>query len=77
MNKPFDHSDTPLPLNYYEQKYFVSRTTLWRYRRAGLVAVGVGAKTFIRESDFIAFLNKMNGTTVSATPLTQGSEEAK
>jgi hypothetical protein len=69
MKEPFDHHDTPLPLDYYGRKYGTSRTTLWRYRKAGLPAIGVGAKTFIRESDFVAFLERMNGQTVSATPL--------
>ena len=36
MQKPFVPSDTPLPLNFFERKYQVSRCTLWRYRRAGL-----------------------------------------
>ena len=33
------------------------------------VSIGVGAKTFIRESDFVAFLQRMDGKTVDATPL--------
>ena len=73
MSTPFDHRDTPLPLDYYERKYNVSRTTLWRYRKAGLPAVGVGAKCFVRESDFVSFLERMNGQTVNATPLKQGT----
>lgn len=60
MSQDFDPRDTPLPLDYYERKYNVSRTTLWRYRKAGLPAVGVGAKCFVRESDFVKFLNRMN-----------------
>ena len=66
MNTNFDHHDTPLPLGYFEKKYSLSRTTLWRYRKAGLPAIGVGAKTFIKESDFVTFLERMNGQTVSA-----------
>jgi len=72
----FNPRDCPLPLDFYEHKYGVSRTTLWRYRKAGLPAVGVGAKCFVRESDFVAFLERMNGQTVSAMPLkaeTQGN----
>jgi hypothetical protein len=57
-----------MPLSYFEQKYSLSRVTLWRYRRAGLPALGVGAKTFIRESDFVAFLERMNGRTLPAQP---------
>lgn len=71
--KAFDPSDTPLPLTFYEAKYDISRVTLWRYRRAGLPAIGVGDKIFIRESDFVAFLEKMNGRTVPAEP----NKEAK
>ena len=67
MNTPtFDHRDTPLPLDYFERKYGLSRTTIWRYRRAGLPGLGVGAKVFIKESDFVAFLQRVNGQTVSA-----------
>jgi hypothetical protein len=75
MIVPFDPQDTPLPLDYYNGKYGVSRTTLWRYRKAGLPAIGVGAKTFIRESDFIAFLQRMDGQTVNPTPLKKGKAE--
>lgn len=76
MTSPvFDHRDTPLPLEYFERKYKLSRTSLWRWRRAGLPAVGVGAKTFIRESDFVAFLARMNGQTISAAPT--GKEPAR
>ena len=67
MSTPFDPKDTPLPILYFEKRYNLSRTTLWRYRKAGLRAIGVGAKTFIRESDFVAFLEQMNGQTVPAT----------
>jgi hypothetical protein len=68
MTSPFDHRDTPLPQDYYEHKYNVSRTTLWRYRKAGLHAIVVGAKIFIRESDFVAFLQIMNGRTAGPAP---------
>jgi hypothetical protein len=71
----FDPRDTPLPVDYYGRKYGLSRSTLWRYRRAGLPAVGVGAKTFIKESDFVAFLTQMNGRTVNAAPNKGGSRE--
>jgi len=72
MSTNFDYHDTPLPLTYYEKKYNLSRTTLWRYRNAGLPAIGVGAKTFIRESEFVAFLERMNGQTVSRTATSDG-----
>ena len=73
MNTPSSHLDTPLPLAFFEGKYGISRTTLWRYRRAGLPAVGVGTKTFILESDFLAFLERMHGKNASATPLKPGN----
>ena len=74
MQTTYDPKDTPLPVSFFERKYQLSRVTLWRYRRAGLPAVGVGAKTFIRESDFVAFLERMNGQTVSAAPLKSGNQ---
>jgi len=74
MSAPFDLRDTPLPLEYYERKYQLSRTTLWRYRKAGLSAVGVGAKCFVRESDFVAFLQRMGRQTISAAPVEQGRQ---
>ncbi len=67
MNTTFDPRDTPLPLSFFERKYQLSRVTLWRYRKSGLPAIGVGAKTFVRESDFVAFLHKMNSQTIPAT----------
>jgi hypothetical protein len=75
MSTNFDHRDTPLPTSYFERKYDLSRVTLWRYRRAGLPTVGGGAKIFIRESALVAFLEKMNGQTVSATPLKAREEK--
>ena len=70
MSNHFDYRDTPLPLTYYEKKYGLSRTTLWRYRKSGLPTIGVGAKSFIKESEFVAFLERMNGQTVSAASST-------
>jgi len=64
MTTNFDHRDTPMPISFFENKYCISRITLWRYRRAGLPSIRVGAKLFVRESDFVAFLEKMNGTSV-------------
>ena len=74
MQTNYDPKDTPLPLDFFERKYNVSRTTLWRYRKAGLPAVTVGAKTFVRESAFLNWLEKMDGQTVSAAPLKSGSQ---
>lgn len=66
--------DTPLPADFICRKFAISRTTLWRWRRAGLPAQGVGAKLFIRESAVAAFIEQMNGQTVPATN-TQGAEK--
>lgn len=72
---PFDPRDTPLPASYFEKKYHLSRTTLWRYRRAGLRAVSVGSKLFVKESDFVAFVQRMDGSTASAAPLKTSTKE--
>lgn len=64
----FDPNDPPLPPGFFGRKFQVSRVTLWRYRRAGLPALIVGKKVFIRESEFIEFLERMNGQTVPAEP---------
>jgi hypothetical protein len=66
MKTTFDHHDTPLPTGFYNRKYNISRSTLWLYRNAGLTSIRVGTKLFIRESEFVAFLQKMNGQTVNA-----------
>lgn len=75
MNTNFDHRDTPLPTSYFEKKYNLSRVTIWRYRRAGLPAVGVGSKIWIKESDFLTFIQARNGQTISAA--SQKTQEAK
>lgn len=75
MSATFDHHDTPLPQEFFERKYGTSRVTLWRYRRAKLPAIVVGSKVFIKESDFVSFLERMNGKTVSAAPLKSETKE--
>lgn len=75
MSTPFDHRATPLPQDYFERKYGTSRVTLWRYRRAGLPAIVVGNKVFIREQDFCEFLDRMNGKTVTV-PANPNEESA-
>lgn len=77
IDKPFDPTDTPLPLDFYGRKYLLSRTTLWRYEKAGLPVLRVGGKCFIRESAFVAFLEMMNGKTASAIPLKPAPEGGK
>ncbi len=57
MNIP--SQDIPLPADFICRKFNISRTTLWRWRRAGLPAQGVGAKIFIRESAVAAFIQRM------------------
>lgn len=53
---PFDPRDVPMPAGYIMRKFGLSRTTLWRWRSSGLPSQGVGAKTFIKESDVVAFI---------------------
>jgi len=72
MNITIDLNDTPLPQDFFERKYGSSRTTLWRYRKEGLPVIKVGAKIFIRESDFISFLERMSGKAISAASLKSG-----
>ena len=73
MSAAYDPKDCPLPADYICRKFNLSRTTLWRWRRAGLPAQSVGAKLFVRERDVIEFIARMSGTTVSAAPSKQGS----
>ena len=70
----FDPRDVPLPAGYFRSKYTVSRSTFWRYRAAGMPTVRVGAKVFVRESDFVAFLKRMNGRTVSTATRNSGDK---
>ena len=64
---PFDPKATPMPMSYLQRKFQFSRTTGWRYEIAGLQVIRVGNKVFCRESDFVLFLEKMNGQKVPAT----------
>ena len=70
----FDPRDVPLPLDYFERKYQVSRTTLWRWRRAGLPTLQVGSKIFCRESDFLSFLERMNNQAINSASLKSGNQ---
>lgn len=51
--------ECPLPLRFYERAHAMSRSTLWRYRKAGLKAVRVAGKVFIKEADFVDFMARM------------------
>ena len=46
----------PLPLEFFLNRYGISRTTAWRWRTRGLPTLRVGSKIFCRESDFVTFL---------------------
>ena len=46
----------PLPLDFFLNRYGISRTTAWRWRTRGLPTLQVGSKIFCRESDFVSFL---------------------
>ena len=73
----FDPNCTPMPMSYLQRKYRFSRTSGWRYACAGLPVIRVGSKVFCRESDFVAFLERMNGQTVPATRADSAATEAK
>ena len=72
MHKHQAQMDSPLPQDYFVRKFGTSRVTVWRYRRAGLPAIVVGSKIFIRESDFVSFLEKMNGHTATGAKNEEG-----
>jgi hypothetical protein len=55
-----------MPMSFLRRKDTFSRTTGWRYENAGLPVLRVGGKLFCRESDFVAFLEKMDGQTLPA-----------
>jgi hypothetical protein len=69
VNQPYNPKDCPMPLDFYLRRYDISRTTAWRWRKHGLPTLQVGSKVFVRETDFVAFLERMNGKTVSAVSL--------
>ena len=52
--------ETPMPHTYLLKKYDLSRTTFWRWRKAGLPCQTVGAKLFVRESDIVRFIADQN-----------------
>lgn len=59
----------PLPLDFFLNRYGISRTTAWRWRTRGLPTLQVGSKIFCRESDFVAFLERMSGQTPAKSPI--------
>ena len=52
----FDPKECPMPLDFFLNHYRISRTTAWRWRKRGLPTLRVGAKLFVREGDFLRFL---------------------
>lgn len=52
----FTPNDPPMPHDYVLSKYHVSRTTFWRWRKAGLECLTVGSKIFVRESEIARFI---------------------
>ena len=49
-------AEMPVPLSWYIDEGYASRTQFWRWRRQGLRILHVGGKRFIRPSDLAAFL---------------------
>ena len=44
MTQAYDSKDCPMPLDFFLQRYGISRTTAWRWRKHGLPTLQVGAK---------------------------------
>lgn len=65
MNTSIAHTgaEVPLPCSYIQKKFGLSRTTLWRWRCAGLPVQQVGAKLFIKESDVVRFIAEQDAKT--------------
>jgi hypothetical protein len=72
MSNPpaFNPKDRPMPLDFFLNRYGISRTTAWRWRKRGLPVSQVGAKIFCRESDFVRFLES-GGNSAQQQELTQ------
>lgn len=75
MNKTYDPKDYPLPLDFFLNRYGISRTTAWRWRANGLPVLKVGAKLFCRESAFVAFLKQQNDHQVDVNPNRKAADE--
>jgi hypothetical protein len=56
MTQAFHPKDCPMPLSFFLDRYDISSTTAWRWSKKGLPVLRVGAKLFIRESDWVRFL---------------------
>ena len=56
MVQTFDSKDCPMPMDFFIQRYGISRTTAWRWRKNGLITLQGGSKVFCRESEFVRFL---------------------
>lgn len=56
MTQTYDPKDCPMPLDFFLQRYGISRTTAWRWRKNGLPTLRVGSKIFCRESEFVHFM---------------------
>ena len=52
----YDPKDSPMPLDFFLNRYGISKTTAWRWRKRGLPTSQVGAKIFCRESDFVRWI---------------------
>ncbi len=57
--------ECPLPADFIMKKFGLSRTSLWRWRKAGLPCQSVGAKLFLKESDVARFIAEQDAKTKS------------
>lgn len=52
--------DCPMPADFICRRLNISRTTFWRWRKAGLPVLTVGGKLFVRETQVIHFMERMS-----------------
>lgn len=53
-------NDCPMPADFVCRKLAISRTTFWRWRKAGLPVLTVGGKLFVREVEVVRFMERVN-----------------
>ena len=62
-------TEIPMPHTYLLKRFNVSRTTFWRWRKAGLPCQVVAAKIFVKESDIVRFIAEQDTLRKTTSPL--------